>query len=137
MQRYWAEGHDVSMKAYSQDLRKKFTDAVERGIKKSEVACNFGVDLSTVKRHVSMLKDSGTLVPKKRPGRRSKIIEGSRRLLETDLKQRPASSLAERREFLERVAGVRVSESTISRLLKRLGWSRKKGRWVLANATSS
>ena len=114
------------MKAYSKDLRKKITDAVERGMKKSEVARTFGVGLSTVKRYVAMLKESGSLVPKKRPGKRPKIDQRARRLLETDLKQRPASSLSQRRKFLERVAGVRVSESTISRLLKRLGWSRKK-----------
>jgi transposase len=114
------------MKAYSEDLRKKITDAVEQGMKKSEVARTFGVGLSTVKRYVAMLKESGSLVPKKRPGKRPKIDQCARRLLETDLKQRPASSLSQRRKFLARVVGVRVSEPTISRLLKRLGWSRKK-----------
>lgn len=114
------------MKPYSEDLRKKITRAVEQGMKKSEVARTFGVGFSTVKRYMAMLKESGSLVPKKRPGKRPKIDQRARRLLETDLEQRPASSLSERRKFLERVAGVRVSESTISRLLKRLGWSRKK-----------
>jgi hypothetical protein len=42
-----------------------------------------------------------------------------------------------RREFLARVAGVRVSDSTISRMLKRLGWSRKKDRWERRSATGS
>ncbi len=114
------------MKAYSEDLRKKITDALERGRKKSEVARAFGVGPSTVKRYVAMLKESGSLVPKKRPGKRPKIDQRARKLLETDRKQHSASSLSERRKLLERVAGVRVSEPTISRLLKRLGWSRKK-----------
>jgi transposase len=57
--------------------------------------------------------------------------------LEADLEERPAATLPQRREFLERVAGVEASDSTISRMLKRLGWSRRKDRWERANATSS
>jgi hypothetical protein len=46
---------------------------------------------------------------------------------ETDLEARPAATLADRREFLERVCGLRVSDATISRLLRRLGFTQKKG----------
>jgi transposase len=61
-----------------------------------------------------------------------------RRLLEAnDVEERPAATLPERREFLERVAGVRVSDSTISQTLRRLGWSRKKDLWERRSATSS
>jgi transposase len=69
--------------------------------------------------------------PKKRPGSKPKLEEGPRRLLEADLEERPAATLPQRREFLERACGVSVSDSTISRVLKRLGWSRKKGLRVL------
>jgi len=47
-------------------------------------------------------------------------------LLEADVEERPAATLLERREFLEKAAGVRVSDSTVSRMLRRLGWSRKR-----------
>ena len=50
--------------------------------------------------------------------------------MEADLDARPAAALPERREFLQKVAGVKVSESTVCRLLKRMGFSRKKDRWV-------
>jgi transposase len=41
------------MDAYSEDLRKKIVEAVERrAMKKSEVAPLFGVSLSSVKRYV-------------------------------------------------------------------------------------
>ena len=43
-----------------------------------------------------------------------------------DLEERPATTLAQRGEYLHRVAGVEVSVSTVSRMLKRLGWGRKK-----------
>ena len=78
-----------------------------------------------------------SLVPKKRPGSKPKMDEAALRLLEADFRERPTDKLPQRREFLSGVAGVGVSESTISRALKRLGWSRKKDRWERASATSS
>jgi transposase len=124
------------MNAYSEDLRRKIADAVERGMFKSEVARLFGVSLSSVQRYVRMVREGRSLSPRKAPGKRPKIDERARRLLEADLKERPAATLAQRCWFLERVAGVRVSQSTISRMLKRLSWTCKKGRWVRVKGTS-
>ena len=125
------------MNAYSLDLRKKIVEAKARGMPTVEVARLFGVGLSTVKRFHAAAREGKSLAPKKRPGSKPKLDERTERLLETDLEERPAATLPQRREFLERVAGVRVSDSTVSRALKRLGWSRKKDRWVRASATSS
>jgi transposase len=125
------------MEAYSEDLRKRIVEAVERGMGKSEAARTFGVSLSSVKRYVGTARQGRPLTPKKRPGLRPKINERGKKLLQADLQERPAATLPQRREFLKRVAGVRVSDSTVSRMLKRMGWSRKKDRWVRANATSS
>ena len=125
------------MNAYSLDLRKKIVEAKARGMPTVEVARLFGVGLSTVKRFHAAAREGKSLAPKKRPGSKPKLDERSERLLETDLEERPAATLPQRREFLERVAGVRVSDSTVSRALKRLGWSRKKDRWVRRSATSS
>jgi transposase len=63
--------------------------------------------------------------------------ERARRLLEADLRERPAATLPQRREFLRRAAGLSVSDSTVSRMLKRLGFSRKKDRWERVSETSS
>lgn len=125
------------MNAYSEDLRKKIVEAVERGMPKTEAAKTFGVSISSVKRYVAMARAGKSLAPKKRPGSKPKLDQGARRLLEADLDERPAATLPQRREFLGRVAGVEVSESTVSRMLKRLGWSRKKDRWERQSATSS
>jgi transposase len=125
------------MDAYSLDLRKKIVEAKERGMPTVEVAKTFGVGLSTVKRYAATAREGRPLAPKKHPGSKPKIDEGARRLLETDLEDRPAATLPERREFLRRTCGVSVSDSTVSRMLKRLGWSRKKDRWVRVSATSS
>jgi transposase len=38
---------------------------------------------------------------------------------------------------LKKVAGVSVSESTLSRVIRKMGFGRKKGRWVRVSGTSS
>ncbi len=125
------------MNGYSEDLRKKIVEALRRGTTKTEAARSFGVSRSSVKRYAGLAEGGRPLAPKRRPGSRPKMDETARRLLEADLEERPAATLAERRVFLRRAAGVSVSESTVSRMLRRLGFSRKKGRWERASATSS
>jgi transposase len=126
------------MKAYSEDLRRKVVGAVEeRGMGNSQAARTFGMSLSSVKRYVAKARRGDSLSPRKHPGPRPKLDERARRLLEADVEQRPAASLRERGRFLERVAGVRVSESTLSRLLRRMGFVPKEGRWVRPRGTSS
>src|ERR671914_1556566 len=130
--------HHGCMKAYSEDLRRKVVEAVgHRGMGKSEAARSFGVSLSSVKRYVAKARRGNSLSPRKHPGPRPKIDERARRLLEADVEERPAVSLRERGRFLERVAGVRVSESTLSRFLRRMGFSPKGGRWVHLRGMSS
>jgi transposase len=125
------------MNAYSLDLRKRIVEAKERGTPTAEVARTFGVGLSTVKRYAAVAREGKPLAPKKRPGSKPKLDEAARKLLEADLEERPAATLPQRREFLASVAGLRVSDSTVSRMLRRMGFSRKKDRWVRASATSS
>ena len=129
--------HHRCMNAYSEDLRKKIVEAKQRGTPTVEVARTFGVGLSSVKRYAETAREGGSLRPKRSPGRPPKADERARRLLEADLEERPAATLSERREYLRSAAGLRVSESTVSRLLRRMGWSRKKDRWERASATSS
>jgi len=63
--------------------------------------------------------------------------ELARRLPEVDLAERTAVTLSERRAFLGRVAGVRVSDSYVRRLLKRMGSSRKRDWCEWRSATGS
>jgi transposase len=126
------------MKAYSEDLRRKVVEAVEqRGMSKSEAARSFGLSLSSVKRYVAKARKGTSLSPRKHPGPHPKLDERARKLLEADVEKRPALTLRERCRFVEQLAGVKVSESTLSRLLRRMGFSPKGGRWVRVNATSS
>ena len=124
------------MKPYSEDLRKKIVQALLRGTGKSEAARVFGVSLSSVKRYARTAREGRPLTPKKNTGKRPKIGKSARALFEVSLQERPAAILSQRRSFLQDVTGVLVSNSTVSRLLKRLGYTRKKDQWVLAKGTS-
>ena len=61
------------MRAYSQDLRRKVLEAVERGMSKAQAAHLFGVSLSSVKRYARMARRGSSLTPKKGSGRPPKI----------------------------------------------------------------
>ena len=124
------------MKSYSEDLRHKIVAAVERGMPKTQAARLFDVSLSSVKRYARMARQGDSLAPKRRAGRAPKVDEKTKNLLNEDMKERPAATIAERISFLQSITGERLSYSTIWRLLKRLGWSRKKGAWVQQNETS-
>src|SRR3712207_9505533 len=114
------------MNPYSEDLRKKIVEAIQRGTTKTEAARSFGVSRSSVKRYAKLAEEGRSLAPKKRPGSKPKMDERARRLLEADLEERPAATLSERREFLRQVAGLSVSESTVSRMVGRLGRSEER-----------
>jgi transposase len=126
------------MDAYSEDLRRKIVQALQQGrMNKSEAARTFGVSLSSVKRYAKAAAEGRSLSPGKAAGKKPLLDEKTRRLLEADVQERPFAKLADRREYLKKVAGLSVSESTISRALRQMGFGRKKGRWVRVSVTSS
>ncbi len=89
-------------------------------MKKSEAAYMFEVSSSSGKRYARMVRDGKSLSPRKAPGFRPKIDERARKLLEADSMSALQKNIAQRCEYLEKVAGVRVSESTVCRTIKRL-----------------
>lgn len=125
------------MRAYSEDLRTRIVETVQAGESKSATARLFSVSLPTVKRYMRLADRGTSLTPKKAPGRVPKTNQITRKLLEEDIKERPAATVAERRLFLEKVAGQSLSASTVKRLLKRLGYSQKNGQWGRWSETSS
>jgi transposase len=125
------------MNAYSEDLREKIVEALERGMGKSQAARTFSVSLSSVKRYAKLAQEGRSLAPKKRPGSKPKLDERSSKLLQADLEEHPFLTLQERCEYLRAVASVEVSRSTVCRAIKRMDSTRKKGVDRLQNATSS
>ena len=118
--------HHFLMRAYSVDLRMKIVDAVQRGRPKAEVARIFGVGISSVKRYTKIAQNEGSLDPKKAPGKKRKLDESGMKLLQEDLRTRPSATYEQRATFLDALLGVRVSKSTICRMIKRLGYTRKR-----------
>jgi len=127
----------MSMKPYSEDLRIRIVRAIEEGTSKSAAAHLFDVSLSSVKRYVRRASRGESLAPKKGGGRPPKVDSNTRKLLEEDVKKRPAATISERRRFLEQLTGKALSDSTVGRLLRRMGFSQKNGAWGHWNGTSS
>ena len=95
------------------------------------------MSLSSVKRYAKAASEGRSLSPGKAPGKKPKLDEKAKKLLEADVQERPFAKLSERQEYLQSVAGISVSESTLSRALRKMGFGRKKGRWVPVSKTSS
>jgi len=127
----------ADMKPYSEDLRRKIVAAVEHGMPKPQAARLFGVSLSSVKRYSGLVAREEPLAPRKGGGRPLKASPAVARMLEEDVGRRPYAAVRERADFLRSVSGVVLSESTVRRLLRRLGFSQKNGAWARASATSS
>jgi transposase len=125
------------MRAYSEDLRTKILEAVDRGMPKSEAAKTFGVSRSSVKRYAAARREGRPLAPRKHPGSKPKLDQRARKILQADVEDRPSITLKERCRFLKEMVGVSVSESTLSRLLRKMGFSPKDGVWVRVRETSS
>ena len=117
------------MKPYSEDLRRRIVLAVDGGTSKSAVARLFGMSLSSVKRYLRIAKQGVSLAPRKGGGRPPKIDQTAEKLLTEDVKERPAATVSERRRFPECTTGTALSDSSVKRLLRRLGFSRKNGLW--------
>ena len=118
------------MKPCSEDLRRRIVLAVEvGGTSKSAAARLFGVSLSSVKRYLRLAQRGVSLASRTGGGRPPKTDQTTEKLLGEDVEERPAATVSERRQFLERTMGKALSDSTVKRLLKKLGFSRKNGLW--------
>jgi transposase len=129
--------HHKVMKAYSVDLRQRIVAAVRDGMSKAEAARTFRVGATSVKRYVIRAQQGAPLEPGKAPGKESKLGHSGMKLLEEDLHARPAATYENRAELLHELLGIRVSRATICRTIRRMGYTRKKDRWVPPSGMSS
>ncbi|WP_156787741.1 hypothetical protein [Rubrobacter xylanophilus] len=72
------------------------------------------------------MREGRSLTPGKAPGKKPKLDEKARKLLETDVEERPFAKLSQRQEYLKKACGVSASESMLSRAIRAMGFSRKK-----------
>ena len=125
------------MNAYSLDLRLKVLDAVDRGIPRKEVVRTFGVSMPTLERYLRRRRQGGNLAPKPSPGRTPSICATveERRMLWEQLEENNEATLERHCELWEGKGKARVSVSTMSRAVRKLGWTFKKSRWVPPSET--
>jgi transposase len=124
------------MKAYSVDLRVKVLRAVDQGYARQEIVKLLGVSPATIKRYLKQRRETGSLAPRPRAGRPPKKLGPLQVELVTQLQAHDDVGLEGQCRLWEQSHGVRVSTATMSRAIKRVGWTRKKRRWVPLNAVS-
>jgi transposase len=114
------------MKAYSQDLRERVVKAVDQGMSHTEITKVLGVSSSSIKGYVKVRAETGSLAPKKIPGCPAKKMGPLRLRLQAQLEAHPDASLEEHCQFWQAETGVKVSISSMSRVIQGLKWTRKK-----------
>ncbi len=114
------------MKAYSPDLREKVLHAVDQGKSRREIVNVFGVSLATLKRYLKQQRETGNVLPKPIPGRSCKKFAPLEAGLAAKLKAHSDATLEEHCRLWEEAHGMWVSTSTMSRAIRRVGWTRKK-----------
>jgi len=123
------------MKAYSQDVRERVLRAVDQGYPRAEIVQLFGISLSTLKRYLKQRLEEGHVRPKAIPGRPPKKRAQVEAGVLPQLQAHDDATLEHHCALWEQAHGERVSRWTMSRAIKRLGWTRKKSRFGLRSAT--
>lgn len=120
---------------YSDDLRERVVAAMQSGESCRRVAARFGVAPSSVVKWTQRTARTGSVSPAKMGGYRRPVLEPHRSWLLEQLQACPHVTLAMLQEMLSE-RGVAVSHDTVWRFLRSCGFSFKKRRWSLMNATA-
>jgi transposase len=117
------------MRAYSTDLKERLVRAVANGQPMRAVARRFEVAVTTVKRAVVQQRATGSLARQPIPGRPRAIRGAQEAILLARLQAAPDATVLEHCAWWAEQQGQHVSEATMWRTLRRLGWTHKKSRW--------
>ncbi len=119
------------------DLRERVLAAVARGTPRKEIVRTLSVSEPTIRRYLRLRRETGSVAPKPPPKRPFSIGQNveHRRALWKQLEEHEDATLEKHCRLWERKRGVKVSISTMSRAIRRLGWTLKKRVWVSPNET--
>ena len=123
------------MHAYSTDLKERLVRAVAEGQPMREAARRFGVAVTTVKRAVVQERETGSLERKPIPGYPRRIGPEQEAALWARLEAAPNATVLERCAWWAEQYGQQLSEATMWRAIRRLGWTHKTKHWQPASAT--
>jgi transposase len=93
---------------------------------KAQAARTFEVCATSVKRYVKLAEEGKPLTPGKAPSKKDKIDRNAMKPLVENLHARPTVTYEKRSDLLCGLLGVRASTSNICRMVRRLGYTRKK-----------
>lgn len=118
------------MKAYSQDLRTRVVQAIDRKVgTQSEVAAFFGVSRTFVKKLLRLRREAGCFDPKPhRGGHVPMMTNETLELLRRRVTERPEATLEDLRRHLAEQTGMQISTATVCRALQKLGLPRAGAR---------
>lgn len=114
------------MKQYPADFRDRLLRALDAGLVRAEAARTFGVPERTMRRWQQQRRETGSVAPKRRLGRRRHIGPEAEAALRTQVAAHPDATLAEHCARWATEQGVSVSTATMSRALTRLRLPLKK-----------
>ena len=123
------------MRAYSTDLKERLVRAVANGQPMREAARRFNVCVNTVKRAVVQERETGSLERKPIPGYPRRIGPEREAALRARLEAAPDATVLEHCAWWAEHSGQPLSEATMWRAIRRLGWTHKKSHWQPASAT--
>ena len=123
------------MRAYSTDLKERLVRAVADGLPMREAARRFHVAVNTMKRAVVQQRETGSLERKPIPGYPRRIGPDLEAALQARLEAAPDATVLEHCAWWAEHHGQQLSEATMWRAIRRLGWTHKKRHWQPANAT--
>ncbi len=123
------------MRAYSIDLKERLVRAVAEGQPMRAVARRFGVAVTTVKRAVVQMRETGSLARRPIPGGPRLIGPEQEAVLRARLEAAPDDTVLEQCSWWAEAQGQELSEATMWRAMRRLGWTHKKRHWQPASAT--
>ena len=123
------------MRAYSTDLKECLVRAVADGLPMREAARRFHVAVNTMKRAVVQQRETGSLERKPIPGYPRRIGPEREAALRERLEAAPDATVLEHCAWWAEHQGQQLSEATMWRAMRRLGWTHKKNHWQPANAT--
>ena len=123
------------MRAYSTDLRERIVRVVAEGRPLREAARRFGVSVSAVKRYVVRQHQTGSLERSPIPGCPRQIGPDQEAILRARLEEAPDATVLEHGAWWAEHQGQELSETTMWRAMRRLGWTHKKSRWLPVSAT--
>ena len=122
------------MKAYSQDLRERVSDALKAGEQaQGAIAARFGVSPSFVERLSRRIRETGSCAALPHGGGRARTLQPYADWLKAQVARQPDVTLEELGERLRQAQDVQASPSRMCRELQLLNLPRKKSLSTTAN----